>query len=114
MSSRPPVVGIACDYRMIGPHPFHAVGEKYITAVRDGAGTLPLLIPVLDPAIPPEQILATIDGLFFTGSPSNVSPKLYDGAPPREGVWQDEHRDATTLPLLKAAIAAGVPCFCVC
>lgn len=114
MTSRPPVVGIACDYRMIGPHPFHAVGEKYIAAVRDGAQTLPLLIPVLDPAIPPAQILATVDGLFFTGSPSNVSPRLYNGDPPREGVWQDEHRDATTLPLLKAAIAAGVPTFCVC
>ena len=114
MSPRPPVVGIACDYRMIGPHPFDAVGEKYITAVRDGAGTLPLLIPVLEPAIAPEQILATVDGLFFTGSPSNVSPKHYDGAPPREGVWQDEYRDATALPLLKAAIEAGVPTFCVC
>lgn len=114
MSKRPPVVGIACDYRVVGPHPFDMVGEKYIAAVREAAQTLPLLIPVLSPAIAPEEILATVDGLFFTGSPSNVSPKLYNGPSPREGVLQDEHRDATTLPLLKAAIAAGVPTFCVC
>lgn len=109
-----PRVGIVCDYRMLGPHPFHAVGEKYIAAVRDGAQTLPLLIPVLEPAIPPEEILAAVDGLFFTGSPSNVAPVRYNGQAPRDGTWLDEKRDATALPLLLAAIEKGVPTFCVC
>jgi putative glutamine amidotransferase len=71
-------------------------------------------LPVLSPAIAPADILEAVDGLFFTGSPSNVSPKLYGGTPPREGVLQDEHRDATTLPLLQAAIEMGKPVFCVC
>jgi putative glutamine amidotransferase len=114
MSAAVPVVGIVCDHRMIGPHPFHAVGEKYITAVRDGAQTLPLLIPSLDPAIPPTEILSAVDGLFFTGSPSNVAPARYNGEAPREGTWLDEKRDDTALPLLKTAIEKGVPTFCVC
>jgi putative glutamine amidotransferase len=114
MSAAVPVVGIVCDHRMIGPHPFHAVGEKYITAVRDGAQTLPLLIPSLDPAIPPAEILSAVDGLFFTGSPSNVAPARYNGEAPREGTWLDEKRDDTALPLLKTAIEKGVPTFCVC
>jgi putative glutamine amidotransferase len=114
MSERPFIVGIPCDYRMVGHHPFHMVGEKYIAAVRDGAGALPLLIPVLPNSIPASEILASVDGLFFTGSPSNVSPKHYNGAAPREGVMQDEHRDATTLPLLEAAIKHGTPTLCVC
>jgi len=114
MSPRRPVVGITADFRMLGAHPFHAVGEKYITAVRDGAETLPLLIPVLDPPISPEEILSSVDGLFFTGSPSNVSPARYNGKAPREGTWLDERRDTTALPLLKAAIAKGMPVFCVC
>lgn len=114
MSSRPPVVGIPCDHRMLGAHPFHIVGEKYIAAVREGAGALPVLIPVLEPPIPPADLLAAVDGLLFTGSPSNVSPKRYGGPQPREGVLQDENRDATTLPLLQAAIAAGKPILCVC
>jgi len=101
MSKRPFIVGIPCDHRMVGHHPFHMVGEKYITAVRDGAGALPLLIPVLPDSIPSSEILASVDGLFFTGSPSNVSPKRYNGMAPREGVMQDENRDATTLPLLE-------------
>jgi putative glutamine amidotransferase len=114
MTARPPIVGIPCDHRMVGQHPFHAVGEKYIAAIRDGAGALPLLIPVLPNAIPPAEILASVDGLFFTGSPSNVSPKRYGGPEPRAGVMQDENRDATTLPLLEAAIANGTPTLCVC
>jgi len=114
MKSASPIVAIPCDRRMVGPYPFHMAGEKYITAVRDGANATPLLVPVLSPAIPADDILRIADGLFFTGSPSNVSPKLYGGPSPREGVLQDEHRDSTTLPLLNAAIEAGKPVFCVC
>ena len=114
MSQRPSIVGIPCDHRMVGKHAFHMVGEKYITAVRDGAGALPLLIPVLPNAIPADEILASVDGLFFTGSPSNVAPRFYNGDAPRDGVLQDEFRDTTTLPLLKAAIAAGKPVLAVC
>jgi putative glutamine amidotransferase len=114
MASRKPIVGIPSDHRMVGKHPFHMVGEKYIAAVRDGSGATPLLIPVLDNPIPPEELLASVDGFLFTGSLSNVAPKHYGGDAPRDGVLQDERRDDTTLPLLKAAIAAGKPVLCVC
>ncbi len=90
------------------------VGEKYIAAVRDGSGATPLLIPALANPIPPEELIASVDGFLFTGSLSNVAPKHYGGTAPREGVLQDERRDDTTLPLLKAAIAAGKPVLCVC
>ena len=109
-----PVVGFPCDRRMLGQHPFHVVGEKYIDAVRGGSGALPLLIPVLEPPVAPEEILAAVDGLLFTGSPSNVAPRHYGGPGPREGVLQDEHRDATALPLLRAAIDTGKPVLCIC
>jgi putative glutamine amidotransferase len=99
---------------MVGAHPFHMVGEKYIAAVRDGAGALPLLIPVLEPALANEDILGAVDGLLLTGSPSNVAPRLYGGAAPRDGVLQDEHRDATSIPLLQAAVIAGIPVLCLC
>ena len=111
---RPLIVGIPCDYRMLGPHPFHVAGDKYIRAVRESTGAIPLLIPSLGTPIQPEELLATLDGLLFTGSPSNVAPRRYNGTAPREGVLQDENRDATTLPLLKAAIAAGTPTLCLC
>src|SRR5579871_3947614 len=112
--TRTPVVGIPCDRRMMGKHPYDLVGEKYVAAVREGSGALPLLIPVLDPPLPTSELLASIDGLLFTGSPSNVAPKHYGGPAPRAGVLQDEHRDATALPLLKSAIEAGKPVLCIC
>jgi putative glutamine amidotransferase len=114
MSSFTPVVGIACDRRMIGDHAFHVVGEKYIAAVREGAGVLPFLIPVLDPPIKPEELLLHVDGLLFTGSLSNVAPRHYGGHEPRDPKLLDEARDAVTLPLMRIAEAAATPMFAIC
>ena len=114
MAHGKPIVGIPCDLRVIGAHPFHAVGEKYIVAVRDGAGALPVLLPVLEDPIDIDEIVETVDGLLLTGSPSNVAPKHYGGPSPRTGVLQDERRDATTLPLIKRIVERGVPLLALC
>src|ERR1041385_971070 len=114
MPLRAPIVGFPCDHRMVGKHPFHMVGDKYIKAVHESAGAVTLLVPVLQSPISSEEILASVDGLLFTGSPSNVAPRHYNGTDPRDGVLQDEQRDATTLPLLSAAIAAGTPILALC
>src|SRR5258705_3835350 len=110
----PPIVGIVCDRRKIGDHAFHMVGEKYIAAVREGSGALPLLIPALTPPLEPAQILASVDGLLFTGSSSNVAPHHYSGAPPRRNTLLDEARDATAIPVMRAAEKARVPMLCIC
>jgi putative glutamine amidotransferase len=113
MSQRP-VIGIPADRRMIGAHPFHAVGEKYINAVVQAADCLPLLIPVLETPLDVAEILTRVDGIFFTGSPSNVEPHRYAGPASEPGTLHDPHRDATTLSLIPRAIATGVPVFGVC
>ena len=46
-----PRVGLPTDHKQIGAHPFLAVGEKYVRAVVDGAGCLPLVIPSLSPPL---------------------------------------------------------------
>ena len=99
---------------MIGPHPFHAVGEKYIAAVAEAADCLPLLIPVLETPLDVTEILARVDGIFFPGSPSNVEPVRYAGSASVTGTLHDPHRDATTLSLIPRAVASGVPVFGVC
>ncbi|MEO8307283.1 MAG: gamma-glutamyl-gamma-aminobutyrate hydrolase family protein [Pseudomonadota bacterium] len=114
MRLRRPVIGIPADRRMLGPHPFHAVGEKYITAVLDAAQALPLVIPSLGRELVLDELLQELDGLLFTGSPSNVEPHAYGGEPSRPGTLHDPQRDATTLPLIPRAVAAGVPVFGVC
>mgnify|MGYP003348741888 FL=1 len=99
---------------MLGDHAFHLVGEKYIDAVRDGSRTIPFLIPSLDPPLSPEAILPDVDGLLFTGSPSNVAPRHYGGHEPRPKTLLDEARDAIALPLMRDAAKAGVPMLCIC
>jgi len=99
---------------MLGPHPFHAVGEKYITAVLDAAQALPLVIPSLGEELALDELLQELDGLMFTGSPSNVAPHVYGGEPSRPGTLHDPQRDATTLPLIPRAIDAGVPVLGMC
>jgi putative glutamine amidotransferase len=114
MDARLPIVGIVCDRKKVGDHAFHMVGEKYIEAVREGSGALPLLIPALTPPLDGEEILDHVDGLLFTGSTSNVAPQLYGGPAPRRHTLLDEARDGTAIPLMRAAEAAEVPVLCIC
>ena len=112
--STKPLIGIPADRRQLDPHPFHMVGEKYITAIRDGADALPFLIPVLGHTLDADDILSRVDGIMLTGSPSNVEPHHYDGEPSRPGTLHDPHRDETTLRLIERALETGVPLFAVC
>jgi putative glutamine amidotransferase len=106
-------VGIVCDRRILDGMAVHQAGNEYVTAIRDGAGALPLLIPSTDTPLDSDAVLAAVDGLLFTGAPSNVAPSHY-GASARPGTELDKMRDATTLPLLRAAIAGGVPVLAIC
>jgi len=114
MPARSPIVAIPCDRRTIDGHASHVAGEKYIEAVRQGSGAVPLLVPALDPPIPIGELLAGVDGFLFTGAVSNVAPKHYGGHEPRPATVLDEARDATTLPLIRAAKEAGLPMLCIC
>src|SRR5256885_6363601 len=114
MAPARPLIGIPADRRMVGAHPFHMVGEKYARAVLDAAGAAPLLIPSLADELGSDELLQRLDGLLFTGSPSNVEPHRYAGAPSAPGTLHDPARDATTLPLIRKAVRAGVPVFGIC
>ena len=109
-----PLIGVPADLRVLDPHPFHMVGEKYLTAIRQGANALPIVIPSLGDKLHHDHLLARLDGLFLSGSPSNVEPHHYDGEPSRPGTWHDPERDATTLPLIEKALEKGIPLFAVC
>lgn len=113
MQSRP-LVGISADRRVLDPHPFHVVGEKYITAIRDGADAVPFLIPALGDSVDGNDILAKVDGIFLTGSASNVEPQHYAGDASRSGTLHDLHRDETFLDLIPQALETGVPLLAVC
>lgn len=109
-----PRVGLPTDHKQIGAHPFLAVGEKYVRAVVEGAGCLPLLVPTLDPVLPLRDVLAGLDGLLLTGAVSNIEPHHYSDESSYEGNLLDPRRDATNLPLIPLAIEMGVPVLAIC
>ncbi|MGS0724234.1 gamma-glutamyl-gamma-aminobutyrate hydrolase family protein, partial [Shewanella sp. 30m-9] len=97
-----PLIGVVACNQQIGLHPFNIVGEKYLLSVVNGAKGFPLVIPSLGVDAPIEAILARLDGILFTGSPSNVEPHHYQGPASEHGTHHDPKRDAITLPLIKA------------
>jgi putative glutamine amidotransferase len=111
---RLPLIGIPADRRLCGKHYFHMVGEKYIEAVADGAGALPVLVPALGRELDLAALLQVCDGLLLTGSASNVEPHHYGGPASAPGTLHDPDRDATTLPLIPQAVAAGLPVLAIC
>jgi putative glutamine amidotransferase len=114
LDARSPLIGIPACVKGQDGHPFHTVGEKYITAVVEGAGGLPFVIPSLGDVYDMQDLVRRLDGLLVTGSPSNVAVSHYGGKPDRADSPQDPQRDATTLPLIRAALAGNLPLFCIC
>lgn len=111
---RQPLVGVTACSRMLGLHPYNVACDKYIRAVATAGNTLPLVIPSMADLIDIPRLLDTFDGLLLTGSPSNVEPHHYQGPASAAGTHHDPQRDAVTLPLIRAAIAAGVPVLGIC
>lgn len=111
-----PVIGVPCCQKTIGKHLFHVAGEKYVAAAAQGAGALPWIIPPLDgDPCRLEALLDRLDGLLLTGSRSNVHPGHYHDAPDAVQCQPyDEARDATTLPLIRGALARGLPVLAIC
>jgi len=110
--SRPPVVLVPACNRMLGQHPFHIAGKKYLDAVRL-AGALPLIVPSASPE-ELDTLLDLADGVLLTGSPSNVHPSHFGEAVHDPALPLDAVRDAWTLPLIPKVIDRGMPLLAIC
>lgn len=114
MAKRRPVVGIPACIKPIGVHDFHVIGRKYVDAVLIAAGCTPVLLPALGERQDVEQLLDMLDGIMLTGSPSMVEPARYGQIPRYPDMHLDKERDATTFPLIAAALEAGLPLMGIC
>nr|WP_314564294.1 gamma-glutamyl-gamma-aminobutyrate hydrolase family protein [uncultured Pseudomonas sp.] len=109
-----PIIGVtACSWQ-IGQHAVQINDSKYSQAIVTAAKGLPLILPVLAQMPDPTAIIHGLDGLLFTGAPSNIEPHHYGGPPSPPGTPHDRPRDQLTLPLWRAAVGAGLPVLGIC
>lgn len=114
MSNRTPVVLLPADSKLLGDHPFHMAGHKYVDAVVQAAGALPLIVPALGTESDVAALLEVADGILLPGAVSNVHPAHFDQDVRDPALPLDPARDGLTLSLIRAAVAAGIPLLGIC
>jgi putative glutamine amidotransferase len=109
--SKPVVLVPACN-RMLGQHPFHVAGKKYVDGVRL-AGCQPLIVPTaqIDEL---DSLLDLAHGVLLTGSASNVHPSHFGETVLDPELPLDPERDEWTLPLIRRVLERGMPLFAIC
>ena len=112
MTQPKPIVLVPACNRMLGEHPFHIAGKKYLDAVRL-AGGQPLIVPSAD-ADEIDTLLDLADGVLLTGSPSNVHPSHFGEEVLDPALPLDPLRDSWTLPLIRRVVERGIPLFTIC
>ena len=111
---RRPIVGIPASVRRVNGNDFHAVSTRYADAVARLVGAEPVIVPAIGNQLDFEDLTNRVDGFFFTGCPSNIEPHHYDEPLNLTPDKRDPNRDATTLPLIRYALAKAVPFFAIC
>ena len=109
-----PWVAVPADQKMVGPHPFQAVGEKYLRALREAAEVEPLIVPGLIGAAEIDPWLDRVDGVFLTGSHSNLEPHHYGAVKGDDPFLYDPLRDQLSLAMVRQALLRKLPVFAVC
>ena len=114
MSAHKPLVWLPACHRHLDlsdPGGYTVLADRYANAVTE-LGLQPILFPMAG-AGDVADLLPLIDGVLLTGSPSNVQASHFGGqALPTDLL--DPRRDALTMALVPAAVAAGTPLFGVC
>lgn len=106
------LVGVPACSKSIDGEPQHAVGARYAEALTGAAGVVPVLLPPIG-----ETMLAAldhVDGVLLPGSTSNVRPELYGAGCSLTPGNHDAARDDTTMPLIREALARGIPLLAIC
>ena len=109
------IVVIVCNYNDdMKFHTSHRAGDKFVVAVRDICGAMPLLLPAMGFGADTDTLLENIDGVILTGGASNVHPCHYNGGEPRDKSLLDERRDGIALEITRACVERDVPLFGIC
>lgn len=110
-----PYIGVIADQGTHDGVPAQAVMDKYLDAIVL-AGGIPLILPqalTTDAALFAEA-MSRLDGLFLTGSHSNVAPDHYGDTDPRPEHHLDLGRDTLAFNLIDYAVAHDMPLLGIC
>ncbi|HZQ16927.1 MAG TPA: gamma-glutamyl-gamma-aminobutyrate hydrolase family protein [Gaiellaceae bacterium] len=115
MSAGKPVVGITTYLLPASWAQWHLeaalVPASYARAVTR-AGGVPLLVPP-PAAFSPDEVLAVVDGLIFSGG-GDLDPSLYDAEVHPETAGIVRERDDAELVLMRAALERNLPILAIC
>ncbi len=117
MTLPPCLVWVPPDHRMLGKghdrSPFAVVADQYSKALQQCAGVRPLTFPLAQPDEIP-SLLALVDGVLLTGSPSNVHPSHFGEEVLDPDLPLDPQRDALNFALVRTCVVLGVPLLGIC
>jgi putative glutamine amidotransferase len=112
---RRPVVGVIGSAHVVeNRFPSQRVGEKYLRAVAEVSGALPLVFAGAPDITDIGALLEAVDGVVLTGARSNVHPTRFNAAPHPAHEPYDDDRDTIALALIDACVERGVPLFGIC
>ncbi len=113
--ARRPVIGVSGSHLLAeGTYPVQASGMRNLQAVAEVAGALPIIVPGMPDAAEIAELLDVCDGFLLTGGRANVHPSHYGEEETEKHGTFDHGRDRVVLPLIAAAVGAGLPVFGVC
>jgi putative glutamine amidotransferase len=113
-SAQRPVLGIICCNREIEGQDAQSVMTRYLLSSLKYADASGLLIPAMPEFMDAHDVMRRLDGLFLTGTPSNLDPKRYDDLADDAPGPFDPSRDEMTSRLIQAALNLSKPVFGIC
>ena len=90
------------------------VARANMKAVADVAGALPLMFAGTPDVTDLATLMEAVDGVLLTGARANVHPTRFGAEHHPSHEPYDQERDALSLPLIEACVAAGMPIFGIC
>ena len=107
-------IGIIGSHQDIDGNTSQRVASIYPHVIGRMLDATPLVIPSVPEAQEIEHLIEILDGVILTGGRANVHPSEWGEAESEAHEPFDRGRDAVALPLVRAAVDAGLPLFGIC